>query len=60
MLLRSDIAAKHRRFLGRRDDLLAACHSIDARPAALTRARTLPAATALATAAVYAAVRVRR
>jgi len=60
MLLRSDIAAKHRRFLERRDDLLAACHSLDARPAVLTPARTLPAATALATAALYAMVRVRR
>jgi CHAD domain-containing protein len=60
MLLRADIAAKHRRFLERRDDLVAACQSIDSHRPVLTPARTMPAATALAVTAVYAMVRARR
>jgi CHAD domain-containing protein len=53
-LLRSDIRSKHRGFLERRDELVAAFHAIDARRSALTPATTMPAATALALAAVYA------
>jgi CHAD domain-containing protein len=60
MLLRSDIQSKHRGFLDRRDELAAACHAIDTHRSTLTRGTTMPAATALAVAAVYAVGRARR
>jgi len=60
MLLRSDIAARHRRFLERRDDLLSACHAVRAPQSALTARRVAPVAAALGITALYAVARSRQ